>query len=66
MEGVGGQQRGCLNEEISFREPLISQEMPVTPDTEKKATIQISNCIQGLPVTQDFVLEQALPVFATV
>lgn len=49
----GGQQRGHLNEEITFREPLISQEMPVAPDT-KKAKIQISNCIQGFPVPSGF------------
>lgn len=34
-------------------ELLISQEMPVAPDT-KKAKVQISNCVQGLPVPSRF------------
>lgn len=47
----GGRQRGQLNEEFRFREPLIRQEMPVALDTKRRQKfipVQVcQNCIQG-------------------
>lgn len=59
------QQRGHVNKEISFREPLINQEMPVAPDTKKEQKFRFQIVFRDYLFPQDFVPEQALPAFAT-